>query len=113
MKRIRIISFALAAVILFFSQTRISNYKIVASLEFTLIRESNCIRCWAWWTRWRSSWWQGYCRKDITLEITKKVQDYLQEQGALVILTREGDYDLAQKDTKSYSRRKAEDLKSV
>ena len=51
--------------------------------------------------------------KDITLEITKKVQDYLQEQGALVILTREGDYDLAQKDTKSYSRRKAEDLKSV
>ena len=39
MKRIRIISFALAAVILFFSQTRISNYKIVASLEFTLIRK--------------------------------------------------------------------------
>ena len=31
---------------------------------------------------------------------------------ALVILTREGDYDLAQKDTKSYSRRKAEDLKT-
>ena len=85
----------------------------MASLEFTLIRESNCTRCWAWWARRRSCWWKGYYRKDITLEITKKVQDYLQEQGALVILTREGDYDLAHKDTKSYSRRKAEDLKGV
>ncbi|WP_028400889.1 N-acetylmuramoyl-L-alanine amidase CwlD [Ectobacillus panaciterrae] len=49
--------------------------------------------------------------KEITLEITKKVQDYLQEQGALVILTRDEDEDLASEDTKGYSRRKAEDLK--
>lgn len=49
--------------------------------------------------------------KDITLEITKKVQDFLQEQGALVILTRDEDEDLADKDTKGYSRRKVEDLR--
>ncbi|MFX3624234.1 MAG: N-acetylmuramoyl-L-alanine amidase CwlD [Ectobacillus sp.] len=49
--------------------------------------------------------------KDITMELTKKLRDYLQEQGALVILTRDGDYDLASKGTKGYSRRKAEDLR--
>ena len=48
--------------------------------------------------------------KNITLEITKKVQDYLQEQGALVILTRDEDEDLANEDTKGYSKRKTEDL---
>lgn len=48
--------------------------------------------------------------KNITLEITKKVQDYLQEQGALVILTRDEDEDLASEDTKGYSKRKTEDL---
>jgi N-acetylmuramoyl-L-alanine amidase len=49
--------------------------------------------------------------KDITLKIALKLRDYLQEQGALVLLTREGDYDLASEETKGYSRRKAEDLK--
>ncbi|MBO0961505.1 N-acetylmuramoyl-L-alanine amidase CwlD [Neobacillus sp. MM2021_6] len=49
--------------------------------------------------------------KDIALEITKKVRDYLQEQGALVIMTREKDEDLAASDTKGLSRRKVEDLK--
>lgn len=49
--------------------------------------------------------------KDIALEITLKVRDYLQQQGALVILTRETDKDLADADTKGYSRRKVEDLK--
>lgn len=49
--------------------------------------------------------------KDIALEITKKVRDYLQEQGALVIMTREKDEDLADADTRGYSRRKVEDLK--
>lgn len=48
--------------------------------------------------------------KNITLEITKKVQDYLQEQGALVILSRDEDEDLASEDTKGYSKRKTEDL---
>lgn len=49
--------------------------------------------------------------KDIALEITKKVRDYLQEQGALVIMTRDKDEDLADEGTKGYSRRKVEDLK--
>jgi N-acetylmuramoyl-L-alanine amidase len=49
--------------------------------------------------------------KDIALEITKKVRDYLQMQGALVIMTRETDTDLAPPDTRGYSRRKVEDLK--
>lgn len=49
--------------------------------------------------------------KDIALEITHKVRDYLQEQGALVIMTREKDEDLADPGTKGYSRRKVEDLK--
>jgi N-acetylmuramoyl-L-alanine amidase len=49
--------------------------------------------------------------KDIALDITLKVRDYLQEQGALVIMTRETDKDLADEDTRGYSRRKVEDLK--
>jgi len=49
--------------------------------------------------------------KDIALDITKKVRDYLQEQGALVIMTRDKDEDLADPDTRGYSRRKVEDLK--
>ncbi|SDN78927.1 N-acetylmuramoyl-L-alanine amidase [Bacillus sp. OK048] len=49
--------------------------------------------------------------KDIALDITLKVRDYLQEQGALVIMTRETDTDLADEDTRGYSRRKVEDLK--
>ncbi|MGM7724756.1 N-acetylmuramoyl-L-alanine amidase CwlD [Metabacillus sp. Hm71] len=49
--------------------------------------------------------------KDISLSISLKLREYLQEQGALVLLTREKDVDLADKDTKGYSRRKAEDLK--
>jgi N-acetylmuramoyl-L-alanine amidase len=49
--------------------------------------------------------------KDISLSISLKVRDYLQEQGALVLLTREKDVDLAAENTSGYSRRKAEDLK--
>ena len=105
MKRIRIISFALAAVVLFF----------LVKQEFQITKS---------WRAWNlplsgkvtvldaghggpdggAVGGKDIVEKDITLEITKKVQDYLQEQGALVILTREGDYDLANKDTKSYSR---------
>jgi N-acetylmuramoyl-L-alanine amidase len=50
--------------------------------------------------------------KDISLSISLKIRDYLQEQGALVLLTREEDVDLANEDTSGYSRRKAEDLKN-
>jgi N-acetylmuramoyl-L-alanine amidase len=49
--------------------------------------------------------------KDIALEISLKVRDYLQENGALVIMTRDTDTDLADEGTKGYSRRKVEDLK--
>ncbi|WP_026907655.1 N-acetylmuramoyl-L-alanine amidase CwlD [Paucisalibacillus globulus] len=49
--------------------------------------------------------------KDIALEVTKKVRDYLQQAGAIVHLTREEDTDLASEGTKGLSRRKAEDIK--
>ncbi|KUP04655.1 N-acetylmuramoyl-L-alanine amidase [Bacillus coahuilensis m2-6] len=48
--------------------------------------------------------------KDIALEVSLKLRDYLQEQGALVLMTREEDKDLADPNTSSYSRRKSEDL---
>ena len=50
--------------------------------------------------------------KDIALNVTLKLKDYLQEQGALVLVTREEDVDLADEDTTGYSRRKVEDLKN-
>lgn len=50
--------------------------------------------------------------KDIALEVTKKLRDYLQQSGAIVHLTRETDTDLAAEDTKGLSRRKAEDIKN-
>jgi len=49
--------------------------------------------------------------KDIALKISLKLRDYLQEQGALVVMTRDSDTDLADPDTRGYSRRKVEDLK--
>lgn len=49
--------------------------------------------------------------KDIALNISFKLQDYLQEQGALVMMTREDDRDLADEETRGLSRRKTEDLK--
>ncbi|MBD8070913.1 N-acetylmuramoyl-L-alanine amidase CwlD [Bacillus sp. PS06] len=49
--------------------------------------------------------------KDIALEISLKLRDYLQEQGALVQMTRTDDSDLAAEDTSGYSRRKSEDLR--
>ena len=51
----------------------------------------------------------GVMEKDIALSITKMVRDYLQEQGALVIMTREKDTDLAG-DIAGYRARKREDL---
>ncbi|MGL4523015.1 MAG: N-acetylmuramoyl-L-alanine amidase CwlD [Bacilli bacterium] len=49
--------------------------------------------------------------KDVTLIISKMLRDYLQPLGATVVLTREGDYDLAEKNEKiRVRRRKALDL---
>lgn len=49
--------------------------------------------------------------KNISLVISKKTRDYLQQAGALVYLTREKDTDLADKNTRGYSRRKSEDIR--
>jgi len=49
--------------------------------------------------------------KEITLTVSNMVRDYLQQSGAIVYLTREGDYDLAHDDTEGLSRRKTEDIK--
>ncbi len=49
----------------------------------------------------------GVIEKEIVLSITKKVEDYLKLQGVNVVLTRDGDYDLASKEAK---KRKVEDL---
>ncbi|WP_139364955.1 N-acetylmuramoyl-L-alanine amidase CwlD [Sutcliffiella halmapala] len=49
--------------------------------------------------------------KDVALQVSLYLKDYLQEQGALVLMTREEDVDLANPNTKGYSRRKVEDLR--
>lgn len=54
---------------------------------------------------------EGALEKEIALDVTLKVRDYLQQQGALVLMTREDDRDLAPDGTRGYSRRKVEDLK--
>jgi len=53
---------------------------------------------------------EGAFEKDIAFNISLLLRDYLQEAGALVILTREDDNDLADKDLKGYSKRKTQDL---
>ncbi|WP_241158573.1 N-acetylmuramoyl-L-alanine amidase CwlD [Cohnella candidum] len=53
---------------------------------------------------------EGTIEKDINLAIVLHLRDYLQQAGALVTLTREGDYDLAKPGTKGYSKRKTQDL---
>ncbi|HEU5139033.1 MAG TPA: N-acetylmuramoyl-L-alanine amidase CwlD [Bacillales bacterium] len=48
--------------------------------------------------------------KDISLAISHDLKHYLQQAGALVLMTREKDQDLADEDTKGLSRRKTQDL---
>lgn len=48
--------------------------------------------------------------KEIALDISLMLRDYLQEAGAYVIMTRETDRDLAPEDLRGYSRRKTKDL---
>jgi N-acetylmuramoyl-L-alanine amidase len=54
---------------------------------------------------------EGAIEKDLNLAIALYVRDYLQQAGALVIMTREEDIDLAEEGTRGYSKRKTEDLK--
>ncbi|MET3699887.1 N-acetylmuramoyl-L-alanine amidase [Bacillus oleivorans] len=53
---------------------------------------------------------ENVVEKDIALNISLKLRDFLQQQGALVLMTREEDVDLADPETRGYSRRKTEDL---
>lgn len=53
---------------------------------------------------------QGVIEKDLNLAIALYLRDFLQQAGAVVIMTREGDYDLAEKDTAKLKKRKTEDL---
>ncbi|OXM15031.1 N-acetylmuramoyl-L-alanine amidase CwlD [Paenibacillus herberti] len=53
----------------------------------------------------------GLIEKDLNLAIALQLRDYLQQAGAVVYLTREGDQDLAGEATKGYKQRKREDLK--
>ncbi|MFC4404962.1 N-acetylmuramoyl-L-alanine amidase CwlD [Gracilibacillus xinjiangensis] len=48
--------------------------------------------------------------KEITLTVSNLLKDYLQQAGATVYMTRDGDYDLAAEDTRGLSKRKAEDI---
>lgn len=48
--------------------------------------------------------------KDVALRISLQLRDYLQQAGALVIMTRETDRDLADDGIRGYSRRKTSDL---
>lgn len=54
---------------------------------------------------------QGLIEKDINLAVSLYLRDYLQQAGAIVVMTREEDRDLADSGTKGYKQRKTEDLK--
>lgn len=53
----------------------------------------------------------GLLEKDIALKIANELRDYLQEAGALVLMTREKDRDLADEDISRIRERKVQDLK--
>ena len=52
----------------------------------------------------------GIIEKDLNLAIVLYLRDYLQQAGAVVVVTREGDHDLASPEIRGYSRRKTDDL---
>jgi N-acetylmuramoyl-L-alanine amidase len=52
----------------------------------------------------------GLIEKDINLSISLYLRDYLQQSGAVVVMTRVTDSDLASENTKKLRRRKTEDL---
>ncbi|OIJ17177.1 N-acetylmuramoyl-L-alanine amidase CwlD [Anaerobacillus alkalilacustris] len=53
----------------------------------------------------------GLLEKDVALSVSLILRDYLQEAGALVIMSREEDTDLADPTTKGVRNRKVQDLK--
>ena len=52
----------------------------------------------------------GVLEKNIALAISLRLREVLEQAGAVVVMTREGDYDLAGSQKQSIRRRKAEDL---
>lgn len=52
----------------------------------------------------------GLVEKNVNLAIAGYLRDYLQEAGAVIVMTREKDQDLAQPGTHGLSKRKTEDL---
>lgn len=50
--------------------------------------------------------------KELTLEISLKLREYVEQGGALVYMTREEDKDLADEHTEGLSRRKSEDIRN-
>ncbi|WP_059105484.1 N-acetylmuramoyl-L-alanine amidase CwlD [Shouchella shacheensis] len=54
----------------------------------------------------------GLLEKEVTLDVALHLRDYLQEAGALVLMTREEDVDLAEEGTKKIRQRKTEDLRN-
>jgi N-acetylmuramoyl-L-alanine amidase len=52
----------------------------------------------------------GLVEKDVALSVALYLRDFLQQAGALVVMTRESDRDLADEGTKRMSHRKKEDL---
>ncbi len=53
----------------------------------------------------------NYIEKDITLPVSQKLADYLSQAGALIIMLREDDHDLAEDPQASIAQRKRSDLK--
>lgn len=53
----------------------------------------------------------GTNEKDIALNVSKYLRDYLQQAGAFVYMTREEDTDLASEGTRGLSARKSEDIR--
>ncbi|WP_159887891.1 N-acetylmuramoyl-L-alanine amidase CwlD [Paenibacillus puerhi] len=100
---------------------------LVALVVFMFTYELPTTRTWTYWTMPLSgkvialdpghggpdggaSSKDGLVEKHVNLAISLYVRDYLQQAGALVIMTREDDRDLADPSTKGYSKRKTEDL---
>lgn len=54
----------------------------------------------------------GVIEKEVTLAISIYLRDLLQQSGALVLMTRETDIELASEEAKRAGRRKVEDLKN-
>ncbi|WP_166245924.1 N-acetylmuramoyl-L-alanine amidase CwlD [Paenibacillus turpanensis] len=105
----------------------ISSLLMILLLGFIFMYELPASKTWTYWTLPLSgktividaghggpdggaSSKEGVIEKDITLAISLHLRDYLQQAGALVLMTREADHDLAEQNTRGLRKRKVEDL---